>query len=128
MTVSKYFTKIKILWEELGEFRSIHTCTCGGLQPLVDHLHTEYVLIFVTVLNETFDQIRGQILLMDPIPSVNRVFSLVFQEEKQKEADSGSGPIENQLAYAIHLSHNMPRKTGHCVLTVDLLVIQKKNV
>lgn len=35
-------------------------------------------------LHESFAHIRGQILLMDPIPSVNHVFSLIIQEEKQR--------------------------------------------
>ena len=28
-------------------------------------------------LNEIFSQVRGQILLMDPIPPINKVFALV---------------------------------------------------
>ena len=36
-------------------------------------------------LNDSFSHIRGQILLMDPLPSVNKVLSLVIQEEKLKE-------------------------------------------
>jgi hypothetical protein len=36
-------------------------------------------------LNEPFASIQGQILLMEPLPSVNKVFSLVTQEEKQQE-------------------------------------------
>jgi hypothetical protein len=36
-------------------------------------------------LNDSFAQIRGQILLIDPLPSINKVFSLVIQEERQCE-------------------------------------------
>lgn len=39
---------------------------------------------FLMGLNDSFSQTRGQILLMDPLPSINRVFSLIVQEEKQK--------------------------------------------
>lgn len=39
---------------------------------------------FLMGLNESFYTNRGQILLMDPLPSINHVFSLVAQEEKQK--------------------------------------------
>lgn len=35
-------------------------------------------------LNDDFSQICGQILLMDPIPSVNLIFSLIIQEERQR--------------------------------------------
>ncbi|XP_022880683.1 uncharacterized protein LOC111397952 [Olea europaea var. sylvestris] len=36
-------------------------------------------------LNESYSQTRGQILLIDPLPAINKVFSLVAQEEKQRE-------------------------------------------
>jgi hypothetical protein len=28
--------------------------------------------------------VRGQILLLDPLPAINKVFSLVLQEERQR--------------------------------------------
>lgn len=40
-------------------------------------------------LNESFAQIRGQILLTDPIPPINKVFSLISQEEKHRAISSG---------------------------------------
>lgn len=39
---------------------------------------------FFKGLNEPFSQVRGQILMMDPIPSIKKVFSLVVQEERQR--------------------------------------------
>lgn len=39
---------------------------------------------FLMGLNDSFSHTRGQILMMDPMPTINRVFSLVAQEEKQK--------------------------------------------
>ena len=38
---------------------------------------------FLMGLNESYNAIRGNILLMDPIPSVRRAYSFVCQEEKQ---------------------------------------------
>ena len=40
---------------------------------------------FLMGLNESYGSIQGQILSMDPFPSINRIFSLVVQEEKQRE-------------------------------------------
>lgn len=51
---------------------------------------------FLMGLNESFSQSRGQILLMDPLPSINRVFSLMAQEEKQK---SISNETQNSMAF-----------------------------
>ena len=39
---------------------------------------------FLIGLNETYSHVRGQILLMDPLPSINRVYSLLIQDESQR--------------------------------------------
>ena len=49
-------------------------------------------------LNETFTQVRGQILLMDPMPQIDRVFSLLRQEEKQGTIGQLSVPCVEPIA------------------------------
>jgi hypothetical protein len=41
-------------------------------------------------LNESYSHVRGQILLIDPLSSINKVFSLVIQEERQRMISSSS--------------------------------------
>ena len=82
--MNQYYTKLKTLWEELGEYRPVHHCNCGGVQPLLDHFQSEYVLTFLMGLNESFTHTRGKILLMRPLPAISVVFSLVNQEERQR--------------------------------------------
>lgn len=40
---------------------------------------------FLMRLNDTYASVRGQILLMDPIPSLSKVFSLLLQDEKKRK-------------------------------------------
>ena len=40
---------------------------------------------FLMGLNDTHAAVRGQILLMDPIPALSKVFSLLLQDEKQRK-------------------------------------------
>jgi hypothetical protein len=47
--------------------------------------------MFLMGLNDSFAHIRGQILLIDPLPPINRVFALVLQEEHQHEAFASVG-------------------------------------
>jgi hypothetical protein len=49
----------------------------------------QYVFQFLMGLNESFSHIRGQILLMEPLPPINKVFSLVIQEENQRKIFMG---------------------------------------
>lgn len=45
-----------------------------------------------------FSHIRGQTLLVDPLPPINKVFSLVLQEECQREASSSVGYFNHNTA------------------------------
>lgn len=86
LSVSHYFTKLKTLWEELSNYRPSCTCakcTCGGMRELVDFFQREYTMSFLMGLNDSFSQIRGQILLMDPPPPINKVFSLITEKDHQ---------------------------------------------
>ena len=57
-------------------------CSCGGVKELTSYFQMEYVLSFLMGLNDSLAHIRGQLLLLDPLPPINKVFSLVSQEEK----------------------------------------------
>ena len=62
---------------------------------------------FLMELNESFSTIRGQILSMDPFPSITKVFALVVQEEKQKEVGvSTSGTFASEVSYAFALKNS----------------------
>ena len=46
-------------------------------------------------LNDSYSQIKGQILLMEPLPSINKVYSLLIQEERQRRVGSCNTYIES---------------------------------
>lgn len=78
--VSIYFTKLKTIWEELSNYRpscNCGKCTFGGVKELDNHHQMEYIMSFLMGLNDSFSQVRGQILLMDPLPQINKVFALI---------------------------------------------------
>lgn len=45
--------------------------------------NSEYVIYFLKELNDNFDIVKTQILLLDPLPQINRVFALVTQQERK---------------------------------------------
>ena len=101
LTVSQYFTRLKSIWEELLVFRPTFVCNCGGARDFLEHVDREYMLAFLMGLNDSYQQIRGQILLMEPLPSISKVFSLISQEERQCSIGSGSTGSETQLAFTV---------------------------
>ncbi|KAL5575085.1 hypothetical protein UlMin_016784 [Ulmus minor] len=104
--VSAYFTKLKIFWDELRDFRPALVCNCGGMKSLTDYQHEDYVLQFLMGLNESFSQIRAQILMSDSLPPINKVFSLVIQEERQRSMHfSGSSLPPISASYGVASSN-----------------------
>ena len=68
----------------MSSYVKIPSCTCGALKEFSKRQHEERVIQFLLGLNVTSGQIRGQILLMNPLPSLNKAYTLVLQEEKQR--------------------------------------------
>ncbi|XP_061351052.1 uncharacterized protein LOC133296119 [Gastrolobium bilobum] len=83
LDVSAYYTKLKALWDELHEYLPLPTCTCGALRQIALQREQDHVLQFLIGLTESFSSARAQILLLDPLPSLAKVFSLILQEERQ---------------------------------------------
>ena len=55
-------------------------------------------------LHESFGEVKGQILLIDPFPGIYKIFSLVIQEERQREvATSYSMPAIMPIAMPIEI-------------------------
>lgn len=61
------------------------------MKTIHEYFHHEYVFQFLMGLNDAFSHIRGQILLIDPLPPINKAFALVLQEERQQEASTFVG-------------------------------------
>ena len=55
---------------------------------------------FLMGLNDSFAQVRGQLLLMDTLPPINKVFSLITQEERQRKIGSQSTDPSATMAFA----------------------------
>ena len=67
--VSAYYTKLKGLWDELASYKH-------GPQ------HDQQKLMqFLMGLNESYSAIRGQILLMNPLPSVRQAYSCLSRRK-----------------------------------------------
>ncbi|MCI56832.1 retrovirus-related Pol polyprotein from transposon TNT 1-94, partial [Trifolium medium] len=58
-------------------------CVCEAMRKARQNHLTLYAIRFLTGLNDNFAMVRSQILLIDPLPSMNRIFSMVLQYERQ---------------------------------------------
>ena len=83
LSVSDYFTNLSSLWDEIHNFnplsiRSCEKCVCHVNDKISNLHHRETIMQLLMGLNDSFSQIRGQILLMDSIPPVDKVYSLLI--------------------------------------------------
>ncbi|XP_017423625.1 uncharacterized protein LOC108332834 [Vigna angularis] len=53
----------------------------------------EHVICFLKGLNDSYNTVRTQILLMDPLSNINRVFSLIMQQERQEKHGSADAKV-----------------------------------
>ena len=88
LLVSSYFTKFKTLWNEFVNYQPFTVCTCacvcGSKSSQLDAYHKEHVFCFLMGLNDSHGNLIGQILLIEPFPSLSKVCSLILQEEKRR--------------------------------------------
>ncbi|KAK6150121.1 hypothetical protein DH2020_017646 [Rehmannia glutinosa] len=84
LSLMAYFTKLKKLWDEYASLVILPECTCGAYKMQTDlDLHTK-LMQFLMGLNESYDHVRNQILLLDPLPTVNKAYSMLLSVEKQR--------------------------------------------
>ncbi|XP_017413157.1 uncharacterized protein LOC108324738 [Vigna angularis] len=94
--ITDYFIDLKVLWEELEFLRPIPSCTCNikcscHVNKIdTDYRELEYVMCFLKGLGELYTNVRTQILLMEPLPNINKVFSLILHQERQLSGSSCS--------------------------------------
>lgn len=90
-SIFSYYTKIKMLWDELTTCSPSITCTCGGQKDLKEKEEKIRLGQFLMGLNETYSALRGQIMLMYPLPTVKKAYSLLREEEKQRGLTEAKG-------------------------------------
>ncbi|XP_061342845.1 uncharacterized protein LOC133289010 [Gastrolobium bilobum] len=89
--VNGYYTKLKSLWNELLDYVPLPLSTCGVLRPINTHRDQDHILQFLIVLNDSYSSLHAQILLIDPLPLLGKVFSIIPQEERRRQSISLPG-------------------------------------
>ncbi|KAK2429089.1 hypothetical protein QL285_027556 [Trifolium repens] len=88
-TATEFYTELKVLWEELEIYMHVPQCTCRSrcsCEAMRSARHNHlilYAIRFLTGLNDNFVMVKSQIMLIDPLPHMNKIFSMVLQHERQ---------------------------------------------
>ncbi|KAJ8544711.1 hypothetical protein K7X08_017294 [Anisodus acutangulus] len=75
------------LWDELGAMRRNHgsSCVCAA-QPEIQKVEEEdKVYQFLMGLNEMYVGVRSNLLMLTPLPALDDVYNILFQDENQRQ-------------------------------------------
>ena len=96
LDVSNYFTQLKVMWDELENYRPIPSCSCdiacscGAIASIRLYREQDYVIRFLKGLTEKFAHSKSQMMMMHPLPSIDKAFSLVIQQEREIDSSVSS--------------------------------------
>ncbi|CAN1767205.1 Retrovirus-related Pol polyprotein from transposon RE2 [Linum perenne] len=89
LSVTAYYTRFKLLWDEYVALRPLPICSCTPrcscdvFSKMQGFMTSEQMIHFLRGLNGAFGSVRSQILRTTPLPTINQAFSMIIQEERE---------------------------------------------
>lgn len=88
--VSEFFTEIKTVWDAMNDVDPLPSCTCNkctcNVTQKVHRMQQDHRLLqFMMKLNDKYANVRGNVLMQQPLPSLSNVFRMFSQEERHQE-------------------------------------------
>ncbi|KAK9706543.1 hypothetical protein RND81_07G133900 [Saponaria officinalis] len=111
-SVAAYFKKLKRHWDDIEELEFVPECecdvmdgcTCQILKKMLDIASKEKVMTFLMGLHDTYDALRINILSMEPMPTINKAYSMVQQIESQKQISNVLSSTQDVSALVVDKS------------------------
>nr|GEY70915.1 reverse transcriptase, RNA-dependent DNA polymerase, Gag-polypeptide of LTR copia-type [Tanacetum cinerariifolium] len=89
-SVSKLSDELQELYAQIDEalYMCICACNCNNRRINGEKDQRKRLIRFLMGLDKGYSNIRGQILLIQPLPSAAKAYTMVRQEEKQRETSN----------------------------------------
>lgn len=97
-----YFTKLSKIWDELRAIQNILACSYASSVSINKFLEDQKLIQMLMGLNDSYKVLRGQILMMKPLPTISTTYSMILQEERQRGITVS--PTLNSDAIDMHVS------------------------
>lgn len=120
MSIVNYYGKLKQLWDELANYDQMPMCKCGKCEcnlgsEFEKKQEEERVHTFLMGLDETtYGTIRSNILAQDPLPNLNKVYSILILEERARTVARGKEERGEVLVFVVRIRMNEKDKSVVC--------------
>ncbi|KAG6506582.1 hypothetical protein ZIOFF_031906 [Zingiber officinale] len=91
MSVANYFATLKRLWDEFDYYRMENWSSTDDHQRYLKLLEKDRIIKFLDGLTAEFESLKGQILGLDPTPSLEQVYYKILSEEGRKRTMNNKG-------------------------------------
>ena len=114
--IANFFNQARKAWDEVSAVGSTPRCTCSKCECEVNKKLENYdqekkIIQFLMGLNESYTAVRGNILMMNPFPSLSQIYSILVQEERKRQVNSkGEFQTEGSSLAAANNSRSFPAK------------------
>ncbi|KAJ8618561.1 hypothetical protein MRB53_014747 [Persea americana] len=85
-SVMSYYTQFLGMWEDLSNISPLETCTCDSGSSIATWFRNLQTYQFLMGLDDSYSVLRTQIINIEPLPDLDRVYAMVSQEESHRSA------------------------------------------
>ncbi|WVZ25981.1 hypothetical protein V8G54_004525 [Vigna mungo] len=122
-SISEYFSKLRTK----SVLHMIQACSCKALTESIERKQQDQIMQFLGGLNDQYNVVRMNILMMDPLPPISKVFSYVVEQERQctnltmssmSMINATTTNASNKVSYTFcgkdyHTAENCYKKNGY---------------
>lgn len=104
--IATYFNNMKAIWDEIDLLDSRVVCSCvdckcGAVEKNSALEERQKLVQFLMGLNETYTACRGNIMMMNPSPDIDRAYFLLLQEERQRSIQPMGILPTNSISFSV---------------------------
>ncbi|XP_019171507.1 PREDICTED: uncharacterized protein LOC109167058 [Ipomoea nil] len=89
MSVNEYFTKSNALWQQMNALRPlllcecVPRCSCTLMSRMQKQREEDQIIRFLEGLNENYETVKSGVLVMDPLPDMEKVLNMTLKLERK---------------------------------------------
>ncbi|GKB14723.1 putative RNA-directed DNA polymerase [Tanacetum coccineum] len=89
-SIADYYHRLNALWKQFDALVQLPRCTCHAAEDFKKHNSLMKLMQFLMGLDDSYMQIRSNILSRDPLPDVRGAYAVISSEESHRVVSTSS--------------------------------------